>query len=234
LVNLANILEDMGEYEKAENILHPRLTQLMVDQIIDQYACYDLLGTLAGRNGNFEKAIEYHLNSVELQQQVTPTDYKQLALSYNNLGKSYGMNGQIDLALSSLFKSNNIKSQLLDDDNHLLFAATYENIGNCYFAQNKLDEAQQYFQCAFDIRQRNNIPENSPEYIEYYVSVANIFGLKKQYLEATDYHKKTIEIAHQVLPLDHPWLAVCYNNLGKDYADQKRYKLARQNYQRAL
>jgi len=234
LVNLANILEDMGEYEKAEKILHRRLLQLSPEQIIDRYNCYDLLGTLAGTNGSFEQAIKYHLQSVELQKQVTPIDYTQLALSYNNLGKSYGANGQIDSALSSLFDSNTIKSQFFNDQNHIIFAATFENIGNCYFAQEKWDEAQQNFQRAFDIRQKNNIPENSPDYIEYYMSVGNIFGSKKRFQDAIDYHKKAIEIAKEVLPLDHPLLAICYNNLGKDYGDQKQYRLARENYQRAL
>lgn len=103
-----------------------------------------------------------------------------------------------------MVKSNKIKSQLFENENHLVFAATYENIGNCYFAQGKLDEAQENFQRAFDIRQRNNIPENSPEYIEYYMSVGSILGSKQKYRDATEYHKKVIEIAEQVLPMDHP------------------------------
>ncbi|UJR19159.1 hypothetical protein I4U23_022289 [Adineta vaga] len=234
LINLANILEDMGEYEKAEKILHRSLLQSSVEQISHQYNCYDLLGTLAGRNGHFEQAIEYHIRSIELQKKVTSVNYEQLGISYNNLGKAYGMNGQIDLALSNLFESIKIKSQLFNDQNHLIYAPTYDNIGNCYFTQNKLDEAQENFQRAFDIRRENNMPENSPESIEYYMSVGNIFGSKRRYLDAIHYHKKAIEIARQVLPLDHPWLAHCYNNLGKDYADSKQYRLAKENYQQAL
>jgi tetratricopeptide (TPR) repeat protein len=223
LINLANIFEEMGEYEKAEKILHQRLSKLSIEQMNEKYNCYDLLGTLAGRNGNFQQAIKYHLQSIQLQKQILPIDQKQLALTYNNLGSSYGMNGQFDSALSNLFESEKIISELFDDQNHLLFAGTYENIANCYFNQNK-----------FDIRQYNNIPENSPEYIEYYMSVGNIFGSNKQFHEAINYHRKAIEIVQRVYPSDHQLLAFCYNNLGKDYGDQKQYQLAKENYQQAL
>jgi tetratricopeptide (TPR) repeat protein len=103
------------------------------------------------RYGDIEKALDYLLESVKIQQDIK--DYKGLATSYSNIGFIYNILGKIKEALDYHFKSLNIRDKLSDYDK---MAFCYNNIGSVYYTISNYDLALKYYYKAQKIRENKD------------------------------------------------------------------------------
>ena len=226
----------MGEYAKSEQMLRHLMVKYKGDKRAES-ACHSRLTMIAHRMGRRDEAFE-HESKCLLLQVDTVKSYEdsiiELAKAYNNLGLQYGSNGQFATALEHFFMSNKIKFAVFHDWNHLLMADTYGNIGNCYCEDGHLDIAEQNILRSIEIRKRHENQSHHPDFIHGYMTLGNIYGERKEYEKAIKQHTLALEIALDTLPYNHLLLGMCYSNLAGDYKNTGRYRLARENYEKAL
>ena len=108
LMEFANLLEDMGEFAKSEQMFRHLLIKYQGDKRAES-ACHSGLAIIAHRMGRCEETFEHESLCFKIQHEVIkPYEYSlfELAKAYNNLGLQYGSNGQLTLALEYFFMSN--------------------------------------------------------------------------------------------------------------------------------
>jgi tetratricopeptide (TPR) repeat protein len=236
LMDFAHLLEDMGEYAKAEQLYRHLQVQYKGD-IRAQSACHYGLGVTAQRMGHHAEAIEHGHRCIELQLEnelITSHQLIELAKAYNNLGMEKGANGELKAALECLHMSNKIKFHVSKDPEHELMADTYANIGNCYFELGKLNLAEQNLARSVAIRKKHQTPARHPDFIHALMSLGNIYGERQQYERAISQHKEALDLASETLPYYHPLLGMCYLNLAGDYKDSRQFKKAKETYLQAI
>ena len=236
LMDFAHLLEDMGEYGKAEQ-LYRHLQIKYKNDTRAQSACHYGLGVTAQRMGHYAEAIEHGHRCIELQVEGelrTSSQLIELAKAYNNLGMEKGANDQLEEALKCFEMSNSIKFYVSQDPEDKLMADTYANIGNCYFHLGKLDLSEQNYERSITIHNKHRLSTRHPDFIQIRMSLGNICGQRKQYDRAITHHKEALNLAHETLPYHHPLLGMCYQNLAGDYKDSGHLNEARDNYLRAI
>ncbi|CAF2646719.1 unnamed protein product [Rotaria sp. Silwood2] len=203
LVSFASILEEMGEYDKAERYYRQLINQMPQDSYA-RAECLDGLGTIALRNGKYKEAIDHEIQAVQIYESHEPQDLLFIAKKYNNLGIAYGASGNYSKALLHFQRSNELKYCLFHTYQHVDMADTFDNIGNCYEFEGDFDQAEEHFHFALAIRITNNMPRRHPDFVKNYMSLGNVYGHKKMFKQAIFYHQKAVNLAHDVLPFDHP------------------------------
>jgi tetratricopeptide (TPR) repeat protein len=232
LMDFAHLLEDMGEYAKAEQLYRHLQVQYKGDTRA-QAACHYGLGVTAQRMGHYPEAIEHGHRCIELELEnglLTPPQLIELAKAYNNLGMEKGANGELKEALKCLHMSNDIKLHVYKDPEHELMADTYANIGNCYFELGQLNLAEQNLARSVAIRKKYQTLARHPDFIQALMSLGNIYGERNQYERAISQHKEALDLASETLPYYHPLLGMCYLNLAGDYKDSRQWTKAKDNY----
>jgi tetratricopeptide (TPR) repeat protein len=191
-------------------------------------------GIEAGENGDFELAIEYFSQFIELK----PDD----AYAYNNRGLSYANQKNYSEAIKDYDKAIE-----LDPDD----ALAYNNRGVCYYNQKKYSEAIKDYDKAIELKpddayaynnrglyyanQKNyseaiknydKAIELKPDYAVAYYNRGVCYYNQKNYSEAIKNYDKAIELD--------PDYAYAYNNRGLCYYDQKNYSEAIKDYDKAI
>lgn len=236
LMNFAHLLEDMGEYAKAEQ-LYRHLQIAYKDDSRAQSACHSGLSVIAQRMGHHEEAIRHANRCIDLQQMNdlrTSPQLIELAKAYNNLGMEKGAHGQLEEALTCLRMSIKLKFYASQDPHDVLMADTYANMGNCYFELNKLDLAESNIEHSIAIRKKHRTLTTHPDFIQSLMCLGNIYGKRQQYERAIAKHKEALALACDTLSHHHPLLGMCYMNLAGDYKDSGRLFEARKNYSQAI
>ena len=105
-------------------------------------------------------------------------DHPSLALSYNNVGSTYGDLGDHDKALEYALKALAIREKVLPMD-HPDLALSYYNVGATYFALGNLPRAVSCLEKAVDITRRA-LPEGHPRRERYQRKLAYVQKLMQQ------------------------------------------------------
>ncbi|CAF4630493.1 unnamed protein product, partial [Rotaria magnacalcarata] len=93
----------MAKFDYAEKYLCRRLKQISSEHK-DSYKCYHALGKLSFEKGEYEKSINYLVESREVLQKRRSNDFR-IAYIYNSMGEVYQKKGEIKEALQSYEKA---------------------------------------------------------------------------------------------------------------------------------
>lgn len=186
---------------------------------------YNNLGNDEYTQGNYAKAIEYYIQSIQLSEKTD--DNEMLAYSYNNLGNIY-FNGlkNLDMAFEYYTKSLDIERK---SKNNGGIAQELNNLGNLYTVKQKYSEAEksytealQIFRSIKDLEGTNNSLEN----LAVLYSKTGIYNKGiTNFLACIEYRKKNNEVKK---------LASIYNGIGALYYYNKEYPAALNYYLLAL
>ncbi|CAF0861598.1 unnamed protein product [Adineta steineri] len=108
---LGKLLLTTGQYNKAEELYN-----VLLEQTSDQgekayyYVC---LGYVKDHQGDYEKAIWYYEQGLEIQQKTLPSNHPHLAASYNNIGVLYYSMKDYSKALSYYERALDIMQRAL-------------------------------------------------------------------------------------------------------------------------
>ncbi|CAF4291026.1 unnamed protein product, partial [Adineta steineri] len=108
---LGNLLLKIGQFNKAEELYNVLLEQTSDEGGKQHY--YNQLGFIHLNQGDYEKAIWYYEQGLEIQQNTLPPNHLDLATSYNNIGSVYDHMGENSKALSYYEKALEIKEKSL-------------------------------------------------------------------------------------------------------------------------
>jgi len=106
---------------------------------------YSQLGTINFIQKQYEKALEYHRKSLEINQEL---NFKLgMSVNYNNIGNVYFSLKQYKSATENYLKSLEIKKEIHDDFG---IAANLNNLGLIFSDQNKFQKALDFHNDALD------------------------------------------------------------------------------------
>ncbi|CAF1450706.1 unnamed protein product [Adineta steineri] len=227
---LGKLLLKIGQFNKAEELYN-----VLLDQTSDEgeKAIYHhQLGSVHSDQGDYEKAIWYYEQGLEIQQKTLPSNHPKLATSYNNIGLVYNNIGEYSKALPYHRKALKIREKFLPA-NHPKLAMSHNNIGLVYANMGEYSKALSSHEKALEIYQKT-LPPNHPSLAISYNNIGLMFNSMGDYSKALSSHEKALEIQLKTLPSNHPHLACSYNNIGSVYDNIGEYSKALSYYEKAF
>ncbi|CAF4061603.1 unnamed protein product [Adineta steineri] len=227
---LGSLLLKIGQFNKAEELYNVLLEQASDED--EKALYYNQLGNVKDDQGEFEKAIWYYEQGLEISQKKLPLNHRSLATSYNNIGVVYNAMGEYSKALSYHEKVLEIEQNVLPSINPAL-AISYHNIGGVYDKMGEHSKALSYYEKALEIYEKT-VPSNHPSLVTSYNNIASLYDDMGEYSKALSFHEKAFEIDQKTLPSNHPDLADSFNNIGSVYYKTGEYSKALPYFEKAL
>ncbi|GAB4018178.1 hypothetical protein GCM10028808_51910 [Spirosoma migulaei] len=141
------------------------------------------IGAILRITGNYAKALEAHLESVQVAEAINDID--ALARTYNNIGVLYSERKDSRKAIDYFKKTRALAEQLGNTD---LTRTALSNIGADYAFLNRLDSALVYTRAAYELTLRLNTSDAQIELI----NLGNIYKRMGKNALALTYYKKSI------------------------------------------
>ncbi|CAH1790527.1 unnamed protein product, partial [Owenia fusiformis] len=111
----------------------------------DTFARLDVLGDAYFRKGEFNKAIQYHKESLDMKRTIHGNHpHPNIASSLGNLGSAYFSKGEFDKAIQYHNESLAIKRTIHGNHPHPNIASSLGNLGSAYHIKGEFDKAIQY------------------------------------------------------------------------------------------
>ncbi|CAF3725173.1 unnamed protein product [Adineta steineri] len=227
---LSNLLLQIGQFDKAKELYNVLLEQTSYEGEKAPY--YNQLGGVHMNQGDYEKAIWYYEQALQIFQKYLPSNHPDLATSYNNIGLVYKNMGDYSKALSFYEKALEIQQKTLPS-NHPHLATSYINIGLIYSKMTQYSKALSFFEKALEIQQKS-LPSNHPLLATSYNNIGGMYNKMGERSKALLSHEKALNIRKKTLPSNHPDLAQSYNNIGGMYHSMGEYSEALSFYEKAF
>ncbi len=165
--------------------------------------------------GNFQKAREFQLKVIEINEKVLDKNHPNLASSYNNLSLVYSDLDNLQKALEFQSKTTAIFEKVFDKE-HPNLATSYNNLSVIYSSLDDLQKALEFQLKAIEIREKV-LDKEHPDLATSYNNLSAIYSKLSDLQKALEFQMKVIEINEKVLDKNHPDLATSYNNLSLIY-----------------
>ncbi|CAF4194677.1 unnamed protein product, partial [Adineta steineri] len=230
LQRLGKLLLNIGQFNKAEELYHVLLEQTS-DEAEKALYC-GCLGYIKHGHGNYEKALWYYEQGLEITQNGLPPNHQQLANLYDLTGNVYKDMGEYSKALSFYKKALEIREKTFLS-NHPDWATSYSNIGLVYDKMGEYSKALSCHEKALEIQQQT-LPTNHPDLAIFYSNIGLVYENMGEYSKALSSHEKALGIFQRTLSSDHPRLAIFYNNIGLVYDKIGEYSKSLSYYEKAL
>ncbi|CAF1533211.1 unnamed protein product, partial [Adineta steineri] len=174
---LGDLLLKIGQFNKAEEFYNVLLEQTSHKDEKQYY--YNRLGYVKDEQGDYEKAIWYHEQGLEIEQKTLPSNHPSLATSYSNIGSVYDKMREYSKAISYYEKALEIFQKTLPSK-HSDVATSYNNIGNVYNHMGEHSAAVLFYEKALEIFQ-NTLPSNHPSLAASYNNIGTAYNTMGQY-----------------------------------------------------
>ncbi|CAF1290533.1 unnamed protein product [Adineta steineri] len=227
---LGNLLIKTGQFNNAEELYNVLLEQTFDEGEKVHY--YNQLGYIKDEQGDYEKAIWYYEQGLEIEEKTVPSNHSLLATSYNSIGLVYNRMGEYSKALAFYEQAFEIKQKTLPP-NHLSLATSYNNIGLVYKKTGAYSKALSDYQKALEIREKA-LPSNHPDLAASYTNIGGVYVEIGEHAKALSYHEKALEILTKAFPSNHPDLASLYDSIGSVYNKMGEYSKALSSHEKAL
>ncbi|MEP7263521.1 MAG: tetratricopeptide repeat protein [Bacteroidota bacterium] len=180
--------------------------------------CYNNIGWLYYRKGDYEKAEAYLQNALTLFNKIGNPSYPPVACS--NLGWVFLSKGDYPKALKYFLVTLNYAQSVHDTD---LLGFHYYNIGVLYNRQLKTTEARKYFESALEC-----FKGKKPEKLSNaYQSIGNTYSIDGDFDLAMTFYKKAYSYIDTT---DHYKKGMIHENIGDLYSRQKKFVEALSEY----
>ncbi|CAF4094341.1 unnamed protein product [Adineta steineri] len=227
---LGSLLLKIGQINKAEELYNILLEQTSDES--EKALYYNQLGYIKDDQGDYEKAICYFEQGLEIQQRTLPSNHSELANSYNNIGSVYNKMGEYSKAPLYYERALEILKKALPS-NHLLLAILYNNIGSVHNSMGEYSKALSYYEKALEIWGKS-LPSNHPSLATLHNSIGNVYNHMGEYLKALSSYEKALDIRQKSLSSNHTDLATSYGNIGLVYCNMGKYSKALSFNEKAL
>ncbi|MGH7496874.1 MAG: CHAT domain-containing protein [bacterium] len=194
--------------------------------------CYNGLGVVWRRKGNYSRALEYLDNALKVGLSRLGPQNLMVASCYHGLGVVYRFQGDNDKALEFFHKSLQIKLPKLGEQ-HAAVILGYNSIGNAYRARGDYDRALAYYRKSLQAGLQT-LDREDPAISAYYNNIGVVYYDKGDYVRALEHFHKSLAIELKTLGETHPSLASNYNNIGNVYHDQDEFDKALEYHYKAL
>ncbi|CAF0761669.1 unnamed protein product [Adineta steineri] len=206
---LGKLLLTTGQFNKAEELYNVLLEQTSDES--EKAIYYHHVGFVKHQQGDYEKAIWYYEEALEICQKTLPSNHRDLATSYNSIGLVCDNMGEYSKALSYYEKALKIRQRTLPS-NHPDLAQSYNNFGNVYGNMAEYSIALPYYERALEIWQKT-LPSNHPDLGISYSNIGWVYRSMKDYSKALSYLERALDINQRTLPPTHPHIKITKENI---------------------
>lgn len=218
------INEGLIGIEKAINLLN-KMKKTSNEEISQLESKILLLaGSLYNEKGDFEKALDYFSQSLELSKSIKYTENSTSTITC--IGTVYLKKGELDEALKYLKQSREISKSnkfLLNETKAKL------NIGVVYLKKGELKKALRYFSECMEFFDSINHKPLIATILSY---LGNIYALQGKLSTALEYQQKSLILREEIgNKLD---IARSHVNLGNIYIEKGEFNLAKKNFDKTL
>ncbi|CAF1528692.1 unnamed protein product [Adineta ricciae] len=227
---LGQLMIKLGHFNKAEEFYRTLIKE--TDDENEKGNLFHILGCIKNELGEYNEAVRYCEQSIEINQKISPSNSLNLATSYNTLGTIYKSINEYSKALFFYEKVIEIRQRNLPE-NHNHLSISYNNIAGVYDNIGEYFKAILYYNKTLEIEEAN-LPANHPSLATSYNNIAVLYKNIGEYCKALSYHEKALRIEEKTLPVDHPDFTQSYNNIAGVYYKIGEYSKALSYYQRAI
>jgi len=190
------------------------------------------VGQVYNSRGEYSKALECYLESLEIEKSLYGKTYPSIASSLNNIANIYYKQGDYNKALGYYLKALEINISAYGE-NHPHVATSYSNLGVAYKNKRDFKRALGNYLKALEIR-KSGYGENHPEVGICYTNIGKVYYEQGDSTKALEYYEKSLEIYKAVYGENHPDVANSYNDIGMVYDAQENEEKAQEYYQKSL
>ena len=230
LNQLGSLYRDQALYQEALALYQDAL-QLSVEANNIEFRVYSLnmISSVYSRTEAIKSSLDYSQNALELAETVaTPSDglKKSIIASLNNIGATYQMLEQYDLAIEKYERSMILEKEL---DDKLGLAINHKNLGECYEAQGKLEPALKNFRKSLVYYEIMNSNKGK---ITCNYNIAHVYVHQGKIQEAIDILQSNLLKAISLD--DNKLITTIYINLGWAFIRLGDYNAAETNLESGL
>ncbi|CAF1340797.1 unnamed protein product [Didymodactylos carnosus] len=196
LASLGNLMERMGEYDKARVFYNRDL-----EEDPNSSVSYTGLGSGARERGEIDMALEYYSKAHEMNLKTLSAHHPNIGTNYVNLGTAYYDKGLYDKALKYDEKALNIYSKAYGEE-HANVASVYQNMGVAYDEKHRYEMALQYYKKCLCIREKV-LPKHHPDIALTHNSMGNTYTNLNDHQSALTSQEKAHAIYLKSLPPNH-------------------------------
>lgn len=184
---------------------------------------YNISGASYASLQDFPKAQEYYKKALDVFIKIK--NFEGQANVYQNLGLSYHLSGEYDIALKYLFKAIELSNEHRSIDKKVFL----NTLGNIYKAINDYDNALKYFNQALE----KSIFDDDKLHIAYALNnLGTIYKIKGNYNKALEYYRQSLKIKLNLG--DKKGVASTYGNIGNIHKRKRDYEKAYIYYEKAI
>ncbi|PCH66208.1 MAG: hypothetical protein COC01_08665 [Bacteroidetes bacterium] len=194
-LSIKNLIEnlDKSEFLNVQNAFKKGLA-----------TAYNNIGTIYNGQGEIEKALEYYLLGMNIQEEIK--DKEGVATSYNNIGTFYYNQGKVEKALEYFFLSLKIQEEVKDKYG---MAYSFNNIGFIYYSQGEIEKALEYFflnlKISKEIKDKKGMANS-------YNNIGSIYNNQGEIEKALEYFHLGLKINVEIR--NKYGMSMSYHNIG--------------------
>ncbi len=189
---------------------------------------YNNLGLAYQLKGEYDLAIQYFQKSINILERglgrndpaldcffeiVIGKEHHYIVWSYSNLGLTYQLKGQYDLAVEYYTKALKVREKAFGKS-HPDTAMIYDNIGVIYKLKGDYDRAIDYHEKTLNII-KEVFGQAHPKLATNYNNFGLAYQLKGRQDLAIQYFRKSLDILKKNFPQGHSYIGVVQDNLNK-------------------
>ncbi|HLP59051.1 MAG TPA: tetratricopeptide repeat protein, partial [Candidatus Deferrimicrobium sp.] len=213
-----------GKYKESQLLVQSAFTLLSENSEEDPKLKANIIndmGATYSQFGEFQKALEYHMQALEIRQQTFGEHHSDMAMSYNNIGSAHGYLGDDKKALEYKLRALEICQQLFGEQ-HPDTAISLSNVGKSYGELGDHKKALEYKLRALEIHEKI-FGERHPDTATSLNNVGYTYREMGNYNEAIKYLARAFDIYCQLLGELHQNTAVALFNLIYSLIKLKRF-----------
>ena len=230
LIDLGNILKDIGDDGKAEKYYSQLLNTLNEDDPHIQ-RCYHNFGILAYRKSDFETALKYFRQALDMELRWEKCEPSFIRNIYTWIGNVYFTQSNLQSAFENYNKALNYQSEL-DCRDRMIETALYANIASVYTLWEQHELAlEKHLEC-LNLK-LSFLDAKDPNIAASKVNIGIVYRRMKDYRKAIDSLQEALDIQREALPGKHPDIATTLYNIGMVYEERHDYHRAFDYYTQA-
>lgn len=182
--------------------------------------------------GAYQQASDLYENGLKIIRRDTVKNLRNLQSTLNNYGITLRKMGRYDEAIACFLQASEVM-KILAPDNLEQIGTGYLNLASIHLSQQEIEPAIDMLENALGYYLEAFGPVH--EYTSYiYNNIGICYFDLGRYQKALQYMQKSLQIKGQILPKDHPDLALALNNMATVYNILEDYDKARNLAEKSL
>lgn len=215
---------NIGKYKDALVYYQQSLDINDPDSVLDGHVFYNI-GVIYRFQGNFEKSLQYLLDSLAVFRKSFQNDENQsITNTFRNIGIAYTFQGDYLKAHENLQFSLDLNRKLFKDDNNSNAADTLNYIGLAYRYQGKYKEANENFYKSLFIKRNIYKSDDSLSIADTLNNIASLYLFQCKFKESLEHYQKSLASYRKMFENDENFfIAVVLTNMGSVYCRLSQY-----------